>query len=206
MNKLLIALVIICGCVTEPKAPDVPKTGPVDEEPGEILAKGWSKDYTKYIQAHVTDAMLGFPAPSFCPKFNSLSADQHKDFWAAILESTAYPESGFDRFNRYIEHGIPGVDPVTGITVESDGLLQVSYGDAACRGLFDYSGDKSKPVNQWSIFDPYKNLHCGLNIWTALINKYGNGPSLRSIGGHYWSTIRDGKVDGYFKKRFPWCF
>lgn len=193
------------GFSAKPPKPD-PITPPAPSGEGEILDKGWSPDYTKYIISHLTPAMLAFPAPSFCPKFNSLSSAQHLDFWAAILESTAYPESGFDRFNRYIETGISGKDPVTGKTVESDGLLQVSYGDASCRGLFDYPSDQSKPVKQWSIFNPYKNLQCGIQIWDGLIKHYGNGPSLRSIGGHYWSTVRDYKVDSYFKKRFPVCF
>lgn len=187
------------------KSPVPPVTAPPSSG-RQVLDKGWSKDYTAYIQANATPEMLNFPAPSFCPKWTTLTASDKKDFWAAILESTAYPESGFDRFNRYIEHGIPGVDPVTGITTESDGLLQMSYGDSACRGLFSYAADKAKPVKQWSIFDPYLNLQCGINVWTQLIKKYGTSPSLRSVGGHYWSTIRDGKVDPYFKKRFTKCF
>lgn len=225
MKKIFIPLIlgIIVGCASMVLVkPSVP---------GEVLSKGWSKDYTKFLQANVTPLMLQFPAPSFCPKYSSLDMGQLRDFWAAVIEATAYAETGFNRLDMYREDGIGDPDSVTGKNNVSEGLLQLSYGDAACKGVFDYPSDKAaflddyahlpQAVNQGemsskhperTILDPYKNLQCGINIWTALIRQYGNQPALTTIGGKYWSTLRPGRsVFGedtlpYFKKRFPSCF
>lgn len=206
MKKSAAVLLILASCVPtkDSVSPVVvpPPSAPTNGE--EILAKGWSKDYTAYIVNHLTPAILNFPAPSLCPKFNTLTPSEHKDFWAAVLESTAKPESDFDRFNTYKETGL-GIDPVTGKTIVSAGLLQVSYGDSLCKNLFDYKKDQTLPKEKQSIFNPYLNLQCGINIWDGLIKKYGNAPTLFSVGGHYWSTVRDHKIDSYFKKRMPKC-
>lgn len=209
-----------------------PSTPPVIASPKPN--RGWDPAYTSYVQKNATPAMLSFPAPSFCPSWKSLSAADKSDMWAAVLESTALAETGLNRLDMYREdeiltnNGLTAPDPVTGKTIVSEGLLQVSYGDKECVGVFDYPSDKAAFLDDFSrfpaakdnaeissthpertILDPYKNLECGIKIWTSLINTYGNKPALLSIGSHYWSTARAGNntdMINHFKNRMPKCF
>lgn len=223
-----LLLLILAACVsTKPGEVVSPPSGGADLP---APNKGWEPAYSTYIVEHVTDTMLKFPAPSFCPKWASLNDAEKRDFWAAVLESTAYAESGFNRLNMYREDS-QSVNGVTGKRNVSEGLLQVSYGDWECPGLFDYEKDKAGFLEDYaslnqaknqgegsskhperSILNPYINLQCGINIWDALIKKKGNAPALTSIGLLYWSTLNPGgsslagKTKPYFKTRIPKCF
>lgn len=198
--------------VSPPAAPAAPKVYPL---------KGWSQDFQDFIIANVSPEMLQFPCPSFCPKWSSLTDAQKRKMWACILESTSYAESGFNRVDLYMETGIPGTDPVTGLTIISEGFLQISYGDSQLKGLFDWVKDKPlfeadianrKGRAEWNalvprtIHDPLLNLMGGIRIWTQLIQVNGNEPAMTSIGGHYWSTMRPGRNEdtlSHFRNIFP---
>lgn len=202
-------------------SPDPQPTPVIPVAPKDMPLRGWSQDYNDYISQHLTQEMLDFPCPSFCPRWESLSQDQRRKMWAAILESTSFAESGFNRLDMYMEFGIPGTDPVTGLTIVSEGFLQISYGDSQLKGLFDWSRDKAlfqadignrRGRSEWdalkprTIHDGFLNLQGGINIWTQLIQKFGNAPALTKIGGQYWSTMRDGRSGdtiAHFRQKFP---
>jgi Transglycosylase SLT domain. len=131
---------------------------------------------------------------SFCPKYDSLNDNQKANVWAQLFVGVSKHESDWNPRKRYLEETM-GIDPVTQAQVQSEGLLQLSYQDAGwakyCR--FDWEADKDLAVTDRSrtIFNPYRNLNCGLGLMARQIKKKG-----RIIVGEgaYWSTIRsDGK-------------
>lgn len=228
---LLVALIAhVSGCTSAPVAPQgvaapvaIPSPSnavlvPANAQ-GEALVTGWSPAYSAFIQASVPATLLAYPPESVCPKYKSLSDAGKRTFWADWLQSTASPESGFDRTQMFYEGGISSLDPVTGLHNVSEGLLQISYGDSECRGIFDYAKDKAAYLDDYSraklrpnkntaslhpertILDAQKNLACGL----AILNKLLAGHPERAFqptAGKYWSSVRDGKVKAYFDAHF----
>ena len=128
----------------------------------------------------------------FCPNYNNLSNDERANVWAALFAGVAKFESNFDNTMRYHESTM-GTDSVTKQPVYSEGLLQLSYQDvrgyAFCE--FDWNVDsKLKATDpKKTIFDPYKNLDCGVGIMSRQIARSG----LITVSSNaYWSTMRSG--------------
>lgn len=221
ISALAFACFAMSGCSTptvsqEPVPLASPATAPAAAP---VSTKGWLPEYTAYIKANVPSGLLAYPPESVCPKYTQLSDDAKRQFWADWLESTASPESGFNRLDMFYEAGISSLDSTTGLHNVSEGLLQVSYGDSECKGIFDYASDKAAFLDDYaraklrpnedtesqhperSILDPDKNLHCGLSILNVLLAGHPERP-FAATAGRYWSTARDGKVTAYFNAHF----
>jgi hypothetical protein len=101
----------------------------------------------------------------FCTNYANLSNSQKINFWAYLVSVLAKMESSF---NPVMRQAASGTDSVTHQTLYKEGLLQLSYQDTlkypAC--AFSWSSDVSlAPTDpQVSIFDPFKNLECGIQI------------------------------------------
>lgn len=142
------------------------------------------------IQTNVSDVA------TFCPRYDSLDTVQKVNFWGQLVAAIAKFESGWKPVTRYVETSM-GNDAITGEQIASEGLLQLSYQDAKytskyCK--FDWSVDKQlnskNPLDsRKTIFDPYKNLRCGLAILSKQIK---NKKAIAISSGAYWSVIKLG--------------
>jgi len=118
---------------------------------------------------------------------------EDKHFWCAFFRALAASESGLDPFDTYWEKSLgkpKGYDPVTGTKYLSEGLLQLSYSDHEYYGCdFNWEADKNKHESDTSktIFDPQKNLECGMIILDKLVAKHGR---LLFNSGHYWAVLK----------------
>ncbi|MFS4461150.1 hypothetical protein [Bdellovibrio sp. HCB2-146] len=128
----------------------------------------------------------------FCPRFDSLNNDQRANVWAALFSAVSKFESSYNPAMRFHESTM-GTDSVTKQPVYSEGLLQLSYQDV--RGYpfceFDWEVDrKLKPTDsRKTIFDPYKNLDCGVGIMTRQLARSG---LITVKTNAYWSTLKSG--------------
>lgn len=130
---------------------------------------------------------------TFCPRYDELSKMKKLNFWGQLISSMAKFESGWKPTDRYVETTM-GTDPVTGQKVVSEGLLQLSYQDVKNHPglcLFDWSKDKLLSANdpRKTIFDPFKNLQCGVRI---LARQIRNKHAIAVDQGAYWSVIKLG--------------
>lgn len=86
-----------------------------------------------------------------------------------------------------------GTDAVTGAQVYSEGLLQMSYQDTQWYTFceFDWSKDRNLSATdpRKTIFDPKKNLACGLRVLANQIAKKG---LIAVTSGTYWAVITPG--------------
>lgn len=200
----VVLWVFSSGCATVP-APsgNGAVLNPPNAQGGASVAKGWVDDYSKYVEQNVPPSLLAYPPESVCPKYLSLSDAAKRKFWSSWFQSIAYPESGFDRTQRYKE---PGMKDSQGNQVYSEGLLQLSLQDASnyktpnCLRMVD------KPVKAdtdptRAIFDPYVNLGCGMEIAARLVAIHPKEFFVDALS-HYWSTVGDGKVKAYFDAHF----
>ena len=131
--------------------------------------------------------------------------------WAELISAVAFHESGWKPTSRMKEPGL-GTDPVTGQTVWSEGLLQLSYQDTEwarfCR--FDWNRDKDLAPNDpaKTILDPALNLDCGVRILAGQIHRTH---FVVLASGVYWSVLKEGgnhtKVAeiAAMTKKLPFC-
>jgi hypothetical protein len=129
----------------------------------------------------------------FCPRYKQLNKTQRLNFWGQLFSAMAYYESGWKPTSRMVE--AMEADAVTGRTIASEGLLQVSYQDSKFYGQtscdFNWSKDKSLSSSdvRKTIFDPYKNLHCAIRIMASQLKR----KQLISFdSGIYWAVIKKG--------------
>lgn len=131
-------------------------------------------------------------ATLFCPKYNSLTQTQKINFWGGLFAAMAKFESSWKPTLRYHESTM-GTDPITKQPVYSEGLLQLSYQDVQWAPYceFDWSKDKYlAPTDpKKTIFDPYKNLRCGILIMANQIRRRG---AIVVSTGVYWAVLRQG--------------
>lgn len=167
---------------------------------------GWFYDST--VLANLTPAMIASNPQDLCP--NYLGNEYH--FWIAFIKSVAFAESSWNRISKQEESGIGGVDPVTGVTVESVGLMQISYGDQRnyksariCQEM-DYDADRGLSPLIQTITDPEINIGCAMEIMDTLVRKYP-GNMITALG-KYWSTVRPGAMPmrKQLKIEAPWCY
>lgn len=129
----------------------------------------------------------------FCPKYRSLTDNQRLNFWGQLFAGIAKYESGWKPTSRMVERTM-GIDPVTRRQVASEGLLQLSYQDETSYRLdcgFDWNKDKNLSISdpKKTIFDPVKNLRCGIKIMARQLK---NKRSITLRTGVYWAVIRTG--------------
>lgn len=127
---------------------------------------------------------------TYCPRFPVLSKEEKINFWGLVISLIAKYESDFSPVVRYKESTM-GIDPITGQQVYSEGLLQLSYQDqkiySDCE--FDWAKDKNLDPKdpRKSIFNPYKNLKCGVSILGSQLRR---GKSLTEGNYIYWAVLK----------------
>lgn len=153
--------------------------------------KQWTTSTKEMVQKYGSSLLLGSDdMKTFCPNYNSLSVPQKVHFWSFLVSAITRYECDYDPAVRYVEPGM-GKDPITGQPVASEGLLQLSYQDVLTFPFcneFDWSVDsKLNPLDKKkTIFDPYKNLRCGIQILNLQVQKYN---LIGTNKGGYWAVI-----------------
>ncbi len=159
----------------------------------------WSSFAYQIIGNDVADVLLpgSIDIKDFCSNYDSLSDSARVNFWAFLISAVAKYESGFDPLSRMVESTM-GTDPITGLPVYSEGLLQLSYQDIQAYPFcaFDWQADKTKAPSssKKTILDPFKNLECGIRILAQQIHRTKR---IALSSGVYWSTL---KVNGKYTK------
>lgn len=151
----------------------------------------WSQFSYKTIADSGADLIDGSgDTTNFCPAYFSLAANQKISFWVFLVSAIVRYESNFDPTSRYEETTL-GIDPITGDTVMSEGLLQLSYQDSQnypfCN-QFDWNRDKNLAADDpgKTILDPKRNLACGIRILNEQVARTG---LIAFDRGNYWSTL-----------------
>jgi hypothetical protein len=130
---------------------------------------------------------------NFCPKYRRLSEAGKARFWSLLISAIVKFESNFNPQTRFREPG-KKTDSVTGQPVYSEGLMQLSYQDTKWAPFcqFDWTQDQNLPANdpRKTIFDPYKNLDCGIRILARQI-KLTNKIAAES-NKNYWAVLIPG--------------
>jgi hypothetical protein len=163
--------------------------------------KAYADTITKIVRKDLASFSKASDITKFCPKYNKLTDEQKVKAVSEIISGVILYESGYKPTSRMVETTM-GIDPVTGMQVASEGLLQLSYQDVKnykSKGVvcqFDFVKDKTLPLEKRSILDADKNLECGLGIMKYLILKRGSFAFEKNV---YWSVLRLGgkysKVD-----------
>lgn len=125
----------------------------------------------------------------FCPRYQELSYEQRKQYWAFLISSMVKFESNFKTNTTYKE----GFNDSNGNRVISRGLLQISIESANSYGC----GFK----NSQELHDPKKNLSCGIRIldrWLDRDNRIAGKVGGKWQGGaRYWAVLRSGDKTSY---------
>ncbi len=149
--------------------------------------------YDGLVKAHITPAMLAVPLGDLCP--NSDRGVDIKAFWANLLKATAFEESGWNTGTKYQE----SFADTAGKFQISQGLFQLSLDDSKRKG------PGCKALNMATILQGPPNALCAIEIVDQLITA-NTKKTLRENLGRYWSTIRDGKMNGLMATYMPLCY
>lgn len=149
-----------------------------------------------------------------CPKYNTLSREKKIEFWVHFTSAFAFYESGYNPKTRFRESS-QGVDKVTREHTYSEGMLQLSYKDMSsykvCRDVFNWEHDKniSRTADTKTIFDPMRNMYCGLRILNQIA---GSRKSIFFDKSHYWAVLKPngrygkvGQITDEVRKQTPFC-
>ncbi len=126
----------------------------------------------------------------FCPKFSSLDRSHKIHFWQALITKISDLESSYLPYCASDE----GKYNPEAKGVISSGLVQISI-KSVMNACYQSRGC-TEIRNQDDLFDPSKNLHCGLGVMSCLATK-GSCLSCKDATGAwmgiaaYWSTLRD---------------
>ncbi|HWZ11542.1 MAG TPA: hypothetical protein VNX22_00220 [Acidobacteriaceae bacterium] len=208
-----IAVVTLCACTTliacekqeqrQAAAPQAPATKPapptpIQEKKQELGGTTWDPQWDQIVEQALPPEMLSTRVPRdvrrFCPRFYEMAEADKRAFWAYFFQALAGAEAGLDPKTR-VRHTEPEVakrDPVTGIAVRSEGLLQLAYQDQERYNCdFDWQADRTLKPNDpaKTILQPKNNLTCGIKILANQIIVQ-HKPLLAQSG--YWSTLRPG--------------
>lgn len=207
---LLIALLLLPGCdrrqeaqaTATPMHPSPPikpaPATPILTKRVELGGATWDPEWDKLIETAIPREMLSRRVPHdvriFCHRFYELDEADKRAFWAYFFQALAGAEAGLDPTIRirHTEPEVAVIDKVTGRTVRSEGLLQLTYEDEQRYGCnFDWERDKKLKANDPSktILRPENNLECGVKILKNQIIDQHKPLLSRSS---YWSTLRPG--------------
>lgn len=205
LTVLICSAFIACGKqeTRQAAAPQAPATKaapptPIEEKKEELGGATWNPQWDQIVEQALQPEMLSSRVPRdvrrFCPRFYDMAEADKRAFWAYFFQALAGAEAGLDPKTR-VHHTEPAVakrDPVTGIAVRSEGLLQLAYEDQKRYDCdFDWEADRAlKPNNPAkTILQPKNNLTCGVKILSnQIIDQHK--PLLSQSG--YWSTLRPG--------------
>lgn len=149
----------------------------------------WSKHVYQEIENNFISLDKAKDTTYFCPNYINLNKKEKINFWAQIIVGISFFESGYNSSARSI-HSSEKIDPVTNISVVTEGLMQLGYLDALYhRCNFNWSKDSEYDENdpRKSILNPYNNLSCGIKILTQQVEKYG---AIVVDNGAYWAVIK----------------
>lgn len=181
-----------------PEKPD-PSFHPLLWEPVRREGRSWSDHVLELINQHAPNLLAGAEdIETFCPAYSGLDNSARANFWGLLISAIVKYESNFNPTTRMHETTM-GTDPVTGLPVYSEGLMQLSYQDIRAYPFcneFDWDRDQHLPPNdpQKSILDPYKNLNCGVRILAQQIQKKNR---ITLSKGVYWAVL---KINGKYTK------
>lgn len=179
-----------------PADPNAYKPLPLEWEASVAGSSLWSNYIYSFIKSEQPQLMgpnVADDVETFCPKFRTITDDQRVNFWGQLLAGMTKFESSWKPTSRMVETTM-GTDPITGRQVASEGLLQLSYQDEGSYNIdcgFDWSKDKnySDSDARKTIFDPYKNLKCGIIILSRQLKNKG---SIALSSGVYWAVLKKG--------------
>jgi hypothetical protein len=195
---VLVIAVLVVGIASVSLAQETksaPPT-PIDEQKAELGGTPWNPQWDQIIEKALPAEMLSFQVSQdvrpYCPHFYQMNETDKRAFWAYFFQALAGVEAGLNP-NSTIRHGDPGVanrDEVTGMTIRSEGLLQLAYADQKRYGCdFNWQADRSLKVTDpaKTILQPKNNLECGVKIlYNQLIVQHK--PLLSSSA--YWSPLQ----------------
>lgn len=207
-----------------PANPEDPKEGTDDNPSGyqrvalswETTAKPEREKWSAYLQNIILNKWNTLlqgadDMDTFCPRFDTLSNDQRANVWAALFAAVSKFESNYDPAMRFHESTM-GTDSVTKQPVYSEGLLQLSYQDVRGYPFCDFNWEVDRKLKvtdlRKTIFDPYKNLDCGVGIMTRQLARSG---LITVKTNAYWSTLRSGGTYNKISqisamvKKLPFC-
>lgn len=152
--------------------------------------KAWTQIVLDKVDEQFPKLDLAEDVEQMCPNYKNLEREDKKWVWGELISSMAFYESGWNP-TAQLEEPPLGIDTVTGVTVMSEGLLQMGYGDTVwapfCR--FDWEKDKKLPAKspKKTVMKPKNNLECGIQILANQINKH---KKIFVGKGAYWSVIK----------------
>lgn len=180
-----------------PEMKPAPAT-PIDTKRAELGGTMWDPEWDKIVELALPVEMLSTQVPRdvrrFCPRFYEMSEVDKRAFCAYFFQAMAGAEAGLKPATR-VRHTEPQVavkDEVTGRTVRSEGLLQLTYEDQKRYGCdFDWEADRQLKADDpaKTILQPKNNLECGVKILDKQIIGQHKALLARSV---YWSTLRPG--------------
>ena len=200
-------LLASCGKPAQPQPatpPAAPQTKPapptpIDEKKAALGGTTWNPEWDQIVEQAIPPTMLSSQVPRdvrrFCPRFFEMPEPDKRAFWAYFFQALAGAEAGLNPKTR-IRHTEPEVakkDPVTGLAVRSEGLLQLSYQESKRYNCdFDWQADRTLKPNDpaKTILQPKNNLTCGVKILENQIIDQHKPLLSRSS---YWSTLQPGR-------------
>lgn len=154
----------------------------------------WDVLVEKALPGTLLSGRVARDVRAFCPRFNRLSETDRRQFWAYFFQALSGAEAGLKATSdvRHTEPEVAVKDGVTHRMVRSEGLLQLTYEDAARYGCdFDWEKDKELPEHdsRKTILQPRNNLLCGVKILESQLIEHRK-PLLSKTS--YWATLRPG--------------
>lgn len=184
-----------------PEPEPIPTPPPITEEvlrevtplwEGKISgAKEWTTHVDRELDRLGKNLLDVIPADRnlFCPKYQSLSYAQRKQYWAFMLSAMVRFESNFKTETSYKE----AFNDSHGNRVISRGLLQISIESGNAYGC----GFKTTK----DLHDPKQNLSCGIRILDRWVGRdgriAGKVDGAWRGGARYWSVLRAGDKTSY---------
>lgn len=175
----------------EEPAPAVDTITPPLWEKARPEGKQWTKFATEVIEKDGMSLLAGSrDIEQFCPRYGALSQNEKVGFWVYLVSAVVKFESGFSPVARMQETTM-GIDPITKLPVQSEGLLQLSYQDVLAYPYcneFDWSVDQHLAVKDpaKTILNPEKNLRCGIRILNQQLRKKS---LIEFRPGNYWAVL-----------------
>jgi hypothetical protein len=172
---------------------------PIDTKKAELGRETWNPEWDAIVEKAIPPEMLSSQVPRdvkrFCPRFYDMSETDKRAFWAYFFQALAGAEAGLNPTQRahHTEPEVSVPDQVTGRSGRTEGLLQLTYGDAERYGCdFDWQTDRKLKANDpaKTILQPKNNLECGVKILDKQIIER-HKPLLYRAG--YWSTLQPGR-------------